>query len=74
LHISPPIISKLELKRVMQKSREPTVYRFDHDEKSKETLLSLLISCLGDKYNESAIPSMFKNKLMERIFKPQEGY
>lgn len=58
----------------MQKSREPVVYRFEHDEKSKETLISLLVSCLGDKYNESAISSLFKNKLMDRIFQSQEGY
>lgn len=27
IHISPPIISKLELNRIMQKSRQPIVYR-----------------------------------------------
>lgn len=44
----------------------------NHDKENKEAFISILISFLGEKYNESAIPIIFKNELSSRIFKPQQ--
>lgn len=58
----------------MQRSREPLVLRLALDDKSREVLLNILLNYLGEKYNERAIPAMFKNELMSRILSQTEHH
>ena len=69
IHISPPIISKIEIGRIVSKSREPLVFRVDFSgrEAGRDTYLGIIHNFIGDKYNECAIPAIFRNEFAARF-------
>lgn len=49
IHISPPIISKIDIRCMLHQEREPLIYRMALDK--KDELLDILNNYLGERYN-----------------------
>ena len=72
IHISPPTISKLPIEILVQKDREPLIFRPKLER--KEEFLTILTSFLGEKYNIEAISSLFWNKIKQAASYLQERH
>ena len=49
IHISPPVISKIDIRCMVHQEREPLIYRMALDK--KDELLDILNNYLGERYN-----------------------